>query len=584
VTFLETKSVPAAEAIESTEVAPPRSQLVRWGLTSQDLLVFIAAALFCAGAGPFEFSGWTPRMAALLAALPLGVVVLVRMARRRDKAAIAALGFLAWALVGAVASGAPWRSVVGQVDGNTQSILIFCGVFGLWALARSLSDRGRALIGPVLVGALGLSALIGVLQIVLDIRSGSLAHVDGRAGGLEGNAALFSATLCGGCLWSASVSESAASARTRLYALMGVGFFALAIGLSGTRVSIIAIGATTVVVCWHARTLRSARIPAAILVGLGASALLQRIVQTGTETASRFATVNSGGRDQLWGFGLSALRDRPLLGWGVGRVRTGVQHHFTPDFVRSFQADDFSAAWNDVHNVVIQMLVSVGIVGFILLIGFVVFAFRKADFGLALAAVAISINWLLQPAGISSLAVAAIFLGASLTRDAAPDAGGRRWSRLMTASAVVIGLSTALALVIADLHLKQAQESGDSAELRAAAAWFGNDPFIADIFVMPTYRTDLAEGRQARTATARRMVQAEPDIPTWWNELAMTQWESGDLEGMRTSIEAALELQPNHVRSWVQMTAYAKRVGDTELEAIARTHACDLGAPVCAPG
>ncbi|HEX2782692.1 MAG TPA: hypothetical protein VHN36_03835, partial [Ilumatobacteraceae bacterium] len=75
----------------------------------------------------------------------------------------------------------------------------------------------------------------------------------------------------------------------------------------------------------------------------------------------------------------------------------------------------------------------------------------------------------------------------------------------------------------------------------------------------------------------------EPDVPTWWSELAMTQWDTGELDGMRASIEKALALQPNHVRSWVQLTAYAKRVGDTDLEKTARGHACDLGAPVCEP-
>ena len=120
------------------------------------------------------------------------------------------------------------------------------------------------------------------------------------------------------------------------------------------------------------------------------------------------------------------------------------------------------------------------------------------------------------------------------------------------------------------------------AGIRAAAAWYGNDPFVIDEFVLGSYQQHLASDQPARVAAARRAVAAEPDVPTWWNELAMTQWDSGDFAGMRASIEEALELQPNHVRSWVQLTAYAKHVGDAQLEAVARTHACDLGAPVCA--
>ncbi len=552
-------------------------------MSAHDLMVLAAGFLFCAGSGPFEFGGWTPRMAAMLTGLPLGLVLLVRQAWRRDRAALAATAFLAWAFIGAMASGAPWRSFVGQVDGNTHSVVIFCGVFGFWALARNLSDRGRALVGPVLVGSLGLSAAVGVLQIALDIRSGPLAHVGGRAGGLEGNAVLFSATLCGACAWCASTAINAATSRIRFAALTGVTVFALAIGLSGSRVSDVAIIVVCVAVCWRARNLRCLSVPAAAALGLIASLGMQRALQLGADSAQRFSSVGSEGRPALWRASISAIEQRPILGWGLGRARPAVQHYFTPDFVRLYQQDDFSKAWNDVHNVVLQMLVSVGVVGVALLVMFLVAAFRRADFALSLAAVAISINWLLQPSGISSLGVAAIFLGASAPRVAMSSDVTRGWRRALNAFAAALGLMAALALVVADLNLRRAVETGDHAAIRSAAAWFGDDPFVIDIFVVDTYRPDVAVERTAREAAARRAADAEPDVPTWWNELAMTQWDSGELEGMRASIDKALSLQPNHVRSWVQLTALAKRTGDVELEKVARTHACNLGAPVCDP-
>jgi O-antigen ligase len=568
-------------AVEPTNAS--RSQFARWGVTTHDVLVLTAGALFCAGAGPFEFGGWTPRMAALLAGLPLGVVLLVRLAWRRDKAALAAMGFLVWALIAALASTAPWRSLIGQVNGNTQSLLIFSGVFGFWALARTLSDRGRALVGPVLVGALGVSALIGVLQIILDIRNGPLAHVGGRAGGLEGNAVYFSTTLSGAGAWCAGRAVSAAGLRSRLVNLAGVTFFALAIGLSGSRVSIVAIVAASAAVCWWARSLRSLRVPIAVLVGLVSSVSLQRSVQLGTDTVGRFSAGGTGDRTAIWRASLSAIGERPLLGWGPGRIRPAIQHHFTPEFVRLYQTDDFSLAWNDVHNVILQMLIAVGIIGVVLLAAFVVMALRRSDFTLSLAAVAISINWLLQPASLSSLAIAAIFLGASAKRLAASSDPAKRRHDAVAVSSVVLGLIVALALVTADLRLRHAVESGDRAAVRAAAGWFGDDPYVIDIFVLGSYRPDVASELPARVAAARRAAEAEPDVPMWWNELAMTQWDSEDFAGMRVSIEKALELQPNHVRSWVQLTAYAKRVGDQQLEATARSHACELGALVCAP-
>jgi hypothetical protein len=237
--------------------------------------------------------------------------------------------------------------------------------------------------------------------------------------------------------------------------------------------------------------------------------------------------------------------------------------------------------------VVVQMLVTVGIFGVVILTLFVAFAVRKADFGLTLAAVAISVNWLLQPSTVASLAIAAMFLGAAAHGIAEPASTGRPlrgWLRIVTVSSVALGFAAATALVVADMNLRQAFRSGDQASVRSAAAWYGEDPFVLDYFVIDSYGSGTAADRAERTKVALREIAAEPDMPRWWNQLAMTQWDSGDMDGMRASIEKALALQPNHVRSWVQMTAYAKRVGDKELETIARTHACDLGAPVCQPG
>lgn len=587
---LETEPERAADTITPEEPEPAgrsRSQFARWGLTLQDLLVLVAGVLFTTGIGPFIFGGWTPRMAALLAGLPLGVVLLVRLAWSRDKAALAAVAFLVSALIGGIASGAPWRSILGQVDGNTQSVLIFFGVFGFWALARTMSDRGRSLVGPVLIAGLGASSFVGVLQILFNIQGSVLAPFDGRASGLEGNAAYFSMTVCAAVAWCASMSESAGNTRLRRFSLAGVAFFSLAIGLSGSRGSVLAIAAVCIAVCVRARNLRSLRVGLAVVVGLGASLVMQRVTHLAASTADRFAAVGTNGRVQMWKAAMSGFADRPFLGWGAGRARPAIQEHFTADFVRLYQKDDIMGAWNDVHNMVIQMLVTVGIVGVLFLTVFLVMAFRKVDFGLALAAVAISLNWLLQPSTLSSLALAAIFLGAAAARIAKPAEPSRpdgRWLRTVTASSVGIGLIAALGLVVADINLRQAFKSGDQAAVRSAAGWFGEDPFVIDFFIMDSYRTDDPDRMAERTKLALREVAAEPDVPRWWNQLAMTQWDSGDLDGMRASIEHALALQPNHVRSWVQMTAYAKRVGDTELEGIARTHACNLGAPVCAAG
>ena len=210
--------------------------------------------------------------------------MLVRLAWNRDRAALVAVAFVVWAFVAALASGAPWRSIVGQVDGNTESVVIFLGVFGFWALARRMSDRGRALVGPVLVGALAVSALVGVLQIVLDIRNGPLGAgrwPRRRTGGQRG--VVQRHLVRGRCVVFERHHFCRESPLARRLSLACVVFFALAIGLSGSRVSVASIVLVSVVVCWRASKLSSLRVPAAALLGLIASWLVQLWAQCGSK-------------------------------------------------------------------------------------------------------------------------------------------------------------------------------------------------------------------------------------------------------------------------------------------------------------
>ncbi len=133
----------------------------------------------------------------LLAALP-GVVALVRLARRRDRAAVAACVLAVWILVAALFSGAP-RLALGGVFGRESSALIAIGALGLWALGRELSEPGRRLLAPVLLSALAIECARGLLpdpaehrhrRVRPDRGSGERAHhqpgvlriADGRSG------------------------------------------------------------------------------------------------------------------------------------------------------------------------------------------------------------------------------------------------------------------------------------------------------------------------------------------------------------------------------------------------------------------
>src|SRR4029079_17714974 len=106
------------------------------------------------------------------------------------------------------------------------------------------------------------------------------------------------------------ILDCCAAAAARLYGLVGVLFFAVGIGVSGTRVSIIAVGLVCIAVLVHARTLRSLRVAALAVLGFATSNLMQHVflptaVTKGATAVDRFSSVGTEGRIELWKAGMS---------------------------------------------------------------------------------------------------------------------------------------------------------------------------------------------------------------------------------------------------------------------------------------
>ena len=152
----------------------------------------LALALVVAFAPPLLFEGWTPRMVVLLAGAPFGVALVAALCLRRDRSAIALAFALAACLVSALVSGNAHGTVLGVI-GRDLSWLTLLGSAGLWAIGRSVTSRGRAAVEPLVIVALAVSALIGVLQVLLDVQVGSLALLVGRPTGLTSNPVYFGA-------------------------------------------------------------------------------------------------------------------------------------------------------------------------------------------------------------------------------------------------------------------------------------------------------------------------------------------------------------------------------------------------------
>jgi hypothetical protein len=549
----------------------------RHGLSTRDVLVLALAAIWCVAYGPFfVVTSWTPRVLLMLAALPAGTLVMFDLARRHDRAARWALASLATAVVSAVLSADPRASLVGFYGMET-SVAVTLGAFAMWALGRATSAPSRRLLPGVLASALGVNALVGVLQVVLRIDSGDLGVEPGRASGLTPNAVYFGALMAGAAVMCAA--QALGRAHRRLW-LVGVVAFAMASTLSGGRIALGAlIAGTAYVVIRHARDARARLgVGASAVLGGALGTIIVRLMQT-TSVTERVTDSGLTGRAEAWRFGLQAFAERPVFGWGLGRYRAAAQSHFDVAFVRRYAPNELSQAWFDPHNVLVNLLVGVGAVGLIVFLGFAISILRTSRGPLAVGAGVIALSWLVQPAALATFPLALLMLGAASTVEVEAPAG-TRFRRFVV---VALAMSFVAWIGGVDLAVRHAADQGDVVDAEAALEWMPGDPVLSHLVAqlwMYEALDDPAAGPQA-IEWSKKVVDSQPDRPYWWSRLATRQLLLGDSDDAKSSLDRALELSPWNADAWTVMLAYAQTVNDAGLEQRASEVVCLLELDAC---
>lgn len=572
------------------------SGFARFGLTQRDVVLLFTSLLLTSVYLPiFSSWYWTPRMMVVIVAAAVGAVALADLARRGDRAAWFASAALAWSVVSAVASDETLLVIKGH-HLHESTVLTTVGAFGLWALARGMSSTGHRWLVSFFVAAVALNTAVAAVQVLAGLETGDLGLAGGRATGLTPNAGHLGAYTAAGAI--VGIHQLVRSASVRAMVGWGIGTAAFGAGLafSGSRVG---VGAVVLVAGWMIITRRGVRSVAGFAiasVGVVIGSLIARSAGS-NDSLSRSGTLRSGGRGERWTTGWSAFTERPLTGWGFGRFRTATQGRWSFDFVS--MTEDGQRIM-DAHNIVVALLVAVGLPGLLLFVAFTIQCMRRARGPLALAAAAISITWLLQPAGLSTLPLCVMLLGASMVQAPAslddeaarhtPDdpaehtvSTHRRGVNAAFAVAAVLGVSAAAFFAAADLRLADARSTMGTEELDAAAAWFVDDPLVERL---------VAQGWSARASVdpeflpgaierAEITVESEPLRPYWWTQLAGLQGRAGDIEGARASAERALELQPTSLSAWNILSVVAAALDDDVLADEAMTNLCRLGADEC---
>lgn len=550
-----------------------RSFLASRGVTGTDAAAICAAVVIVvAFAPPLTFEAWTPRFAVVLAFVPIGLWQLGADVRDRDVAARWMAAVLAAAALSALVSGQLRSTVVGVV-GRDLSLLSLTGAVGMWVVARRTSECGRRALTWATLGALTCNCAVAVLQVLLGLERGALALSGGRPFGFSVNPVYLGAVAAALALGGATVNPHGVRQRWVLRVMAMVGGSATV--LSGSRVA----AAATVVVLIGGFVAR--RIPLTrcvdVVAGLVVGAVLGQLYDA-PDSVSRVGTIESGGRLQTWAYGLDAWRERPILGWGLGRFRASVQHRFSTEFVRDFALDETRQAWFDPHNIVILLLAGVGVVGLLLLAGWLVAVARCASGPMVWMIAPVVLTWLLQPVALVTLPLVMILLGASMPAAVRDRTNGGSRALAVTG---VLGAVLAGSIVAGDAGVTFAADRSDGS---SAAGWsrllLWRDSVVADA-VAQVYGFEFegpsTEGLEWRRAAA----DADPERPLWWTRLGFAYVAVDDLDRAEDAFRRASELQPTNARVVELDARLAFDTRDRERFENAIARACDLGMEIC---
>jgi O-antigen ligase len=570
------------QSVHNDQLNAPDSALGRWEgtrrrLDATRLGVFDAVALLIAISMlalcvPDVYAPYLwPRVAVLVLIIPCGIALLAWSMINGDRVAALAGAVLGSAVLSSMSSPAVEVSLLGTIS-SQQSTLIIFGGYAAFEVGRRVSEDASGLLGWAVVAGAGLSAIVAVAQLATQPESGILALTVGRPSGLSGHSVFFAAHMCAAVAWFAHrvARESASRAD-----LAGFGVFAVLGGLSGSRLAVAVPVALAIVAAIRSqRRVAWALVPIAFISAV-ASAVVLRVSSVDSAASGRLASANEGVGDRLdnWRFGVEAWGDRPLLGWGPGRYQTASFHHVSDEWVGR-------TPWADAHNVFVEVLTTQGIVGLLLVAGFVMVAVQRARGPMAWMAAAISVGWLLEPAPPTTFALGLLLLGAGM-----PMTTHRPLSRAVLALPAIVGIVLFGWSSLAMLRFDHATSTASTDEFSGVNAWNRFDPRAA-IYVAERNFGGLNPDEESvamMLTWTRRAVDLEPDSPTWRSLLALRYLQSDDLRSARVAGERALQMQPNQTMALQVLYTVGVASDDERLVEQSRKRLCDIPLALCPP-
>lgn len=558
----------------------------RLGIPIAELVVLVGVALLpVATASIFYGDTYVAKLAVGLVVGAAGAPKLVALVRARDRAATAAALFLLVVWTSVAVARHPLPAAVGAFNGYTNG-LVYTVLVGAWAAGRSLGPAARRLLPRFAIAGMAVTAVVIWLQgLGLD---GSLfiPAIRDRPAAWVGNPVFAGALLAGALALVAASTPRVIDRDLRplLLPLAGVALFAGALNLSGGRQSM-AVGLVVTLLAirrigWPA----ALAVALALLVGFGASLAGDTSgATTSTQRSTSDATTGLAPRIDMWGAGLSAWTERPVLGYGPGRFFEAAGPRMPERFARD---EGPGVRFYDAHDILVELLVSVGVVGLLSGAGWIALSGRRARGPLALAALAVGLNLLLEPTTVTLLWALVLF-GAAHDLDA--DRPEPLWLPRAGTATLGLGALAAALLLAATVLLQTSYEHASITAAQRAQAIL--PPLVAPALleyrareiVFPPKGPLRDEWFEDQRADAQAAVRADPTNPDALLQRGQIEALAGNYDAALTWDLRALRQYPQDPNVLAAVEVIATSVPDHALVRSSRAHRCRIAPDLAGP-
>lgn len=529
-----------------------------------DVFAGVTAFLLPVAISPLVYSvTFVPKLAVLLVMLGAGLPLLVQLALASEvsTAARAACAFLVVGLVSALVSKAVLVGIFGLYTWGT-GWLFWCAVMACWAIGTSVSTRGVALIGTGLLAGVAINALVAIAQVAAQLHNGVLGLYQNQAVGLMGNPIHLEALLLGGL--------GILAHRVVRGGLVWLGIVALAAGaleLSGERFALVLLVALAAYVLVRFRS----RLAVAYVAVLGASYGLAWVASSASlhSRITRVAGTSSNPRLLVWKLALHSLLHHVALGVGPGETRSAISAIETPALARRLALGQYFA---DAHNLVVEIVVTTGLLGLACVVVFVLATGRRARGELVAFALLVVAVEMIEPLNVATLPLAALALGAAgrrvaLARHRSPAAPASRSAGILQGGLIAAAVLVAGVAIAGDVEVArgQSQESYAAARLGSdlLPVWSVPAAMTAEVANYQSFATrdgSLWSHRAKDWYVAS--LGRDPTDPGLWFDLGEADVRLGQARAATAAFEMSLHWNPSGAQALTALGILAEHRSD----------------------